>query len=122
MGGTPEQFRDQSEYLATRGMVGIRVEYRTIPKGDEGAPTVCVQDAKSAMRWVRSHASELGIDPKRVGSGGGSAGGHLAAFVGMVEGQDDPNDDRNVSPKANAMVLFNPVFDDGPEGGCAPSP
>lgn len=47
--------------------------------------------------------------------------GHLAAFVGMVEGQDDPNDDRSVSPKANAMVLFNPVFDNGPEGACAPS-
>jgi len=117
VGGTPEQFRGQSEYLATRGMVGIRVEYRIIPKGDEGPPTVCVQDAKSAMRWVRSHASELGIEPKRIGSGGVSAGGHLAAFVGMVEGQDDPNDDLNVSPKANVMVLFNPVFDNGPEGG-----
>src|SRR5687768_16962403 len=38
--GTPEQFRKQSEYLATRGMVGIRVEYRTIPKGDKGPPVV----------------------------------------------------------------------------------
>lgn len=117
VGGTPEQFRGQSEYLASRGMVSVRVEYRTIPKEDKGPPTVCVRDAKSAMRWVRSHAGELGIDPNRIGAGGGSAGGHLAAFVGLVDGQDDPQDDLTVSPKANALVLFNPVFDNGPEGG-----
>lgn len=117
VGGSPTQFQGQSEYLATRGLVGIRVEYRVIEKGDQGPPIVCTQDAKSAMRWVRSHAGELGVDPKRIGAGGGSAGGHLAAFVGMVEGQDDPQDERNVSAKANALVLFNPVFDNGPEGG-----
>ncbi|MEI7730529.1 MAG: alpha/beta hydrolase [Verrucomicrobiota bacterium] len=117
VGGTPEQFRNQSEYLATRGIVGIRVEYRTIPKGDKGPPTVCCADAKSAMRWVRAHAGELGINPNRIGTGGGSAGGHLAAFVGMVKGLDDPQDDLSISPKANALLLFNPVFDNGPDGG-----
>jgi hypothetical protein len=44
--GTAEQFRKQSEYLATRGMVGIRVEYRTIPKGEKGPPVLCCADAK----------------------------------------------------------------------------
>lgn len=117
VGGTPEQFRTQSEYLATRGMVGIRVEYRVIPKDDKGPPIICCADAKSAMRWARAHATELGIDPRRIGAGGGSAGGHLAAFVGLVAGQDDPQDDLSVSPKANALVLYNPVFDNGPVGG-----
>lgn len=117
VGGTPEQFRGQSEYLATRGLVGIRVEYRVIPKGDAGPPTICCADAKSALRWVRAHASELGVDPQRIGAGGGSAGGHLAAFTGLVAGQDDPQDDLKVSAKANALVLFNPVFDNGPVGG-----
>jgi acetyl esterase/lipase len=98
-------------------MVCVQVEYRLIAKGDKGAPIDCVYDAKSAMRWVRGHAGELGIDPKRIGAGGGSAGGHLAAFVGMVEGLDDPQDDVKISPKANALVLFNPVFDNGPEQG-----
>ncbi|MBI3881701.1 MAG: alpha/beta hydrolase [Verrucomicrobia bacterium] len=117
VGGTPTQFQGQSEYLATRGMVGIRVEYRVIPKGDEGPPVVCCNDAKSAMRWVRARAAELGIDPQRIAAGGGSAGGHLAAFVGLVEGQDDPADDLKISPKTSALVLFNPVFDNGPDGG-----
>ena len=117
VGGSPTQFQPQSEYLATRGMVGIRVEYRVIPKGDKGPPVVCCQDAKSAMRWVRTHAAELGIDPQRIAAAGGSAGGHLAAFASMVDGVDDPADDLKISPKANALVLFNPVFDNGPNGG-----
>lgn len=114
VGGSPEQFLKQSEYLATRGMVGIRVEYRTIPKGDKGPPVVCCADAKSAMRHVRSHAAELGIDPQRIAAAGGSAGGHLAAFTSMMDGQDDPQDDLKVSCRANALVLFNPVFSNGP--------
>lgn len=117
VGGTPEQFRGQSEYLASRGLVCFRVEYRTISKDDPGPPVVCVQDAKSAMRWVRAHASELGVDPQKIAAAGGSAGGHLAAFVGMVKGGDDPKDYAMISPVANALILFNPVFDNGPEGG-----
>ena len=117
VGGGPTQFTLHSEYLAARGMVSIQVEYRLIAKGDQRPPIDCVHDAKSAMRWVRGHAGELGIDPNRIGAGGGSAGGHLAAFVGMVEGLDDPQDDVKISPKANALVLFNPVFDNGPDQG-----
>jgi len=114
VGGSPAQFAPQSRYLAARGMVGIRVEYRTIPKGDPGPPLVCCADAKSAMRYVRSHARELGIDPQRIAAGGGSAGGHLAAFTALVRGADDPSDDAAVSCRPDALVLFNPVFNNGP--------
>jgi len=117
VGGSPGQFQTQSEYLATRGMVGFRVEYRVIPKGDKGPPVVCCADAKSAIRYVRAHAAELGVDPQRIAAAGGSAGGHLAAFTGMVAGLDDSQDDFKISAKPNALVLFNPVFDNGPEGG-----
>ncbi|MCA9070107.1 MAG: alpha/beta hydrolase, partial [Planctomycetaceae bacterium] len=115
-GGAPGQFTEHSKYLASRGMVCVQVQYRLLDKKTMEPPTNCVRDAKSAMRWVRGHAKELGIDPDRIASGGGSAGGHLAAFVGMVEGQDDPQDDLTLSAKSNAMVLFNPVFDNGPGG------
>ena len=115
-GGAPTQFTEHSPVLASRGMVAIQVEYRLLEKGGNAPPLVCIQDAKSAMRWVRSHARELNIDPKRIASGGGSAGGHLAAFVGMVDGLDDPADDLSVPARSNAMLLFNPVFDNGPNG------
>ena len=114
VGGSPNQFLKQSQHFATRGMVGIRVHYRVIPKGDEGPPFVCVADAKSALRYVRAHAAELGIDPARIAAAGGSAGGHLAAFATLVPGLDDPADDLKVSPKGNALVLFNPVFNNRP--------
>ena len=114
VGGPLSQFNEHSRYLSTRGMVAVQVEYRLLKGKDP--PTVCCYDAKSAMRWVRSHAAELGIDPNRIASAGGSAGGHLAAMVGMVDGMEDPADDKSVSAKSNAMVLFNPVFDNGPGG------
>jgi acetyl esterase/lipase len=116
VGGSPGQFNEHSMYLASRGMVCFQVEYRLLKGKNNDPPTICCHDAKSAMRWVRARAKEFGIDPSHIASGGGSAGGHLAAFVGMVEGTDDPADNLDVSPKSNAMVLFNPVFDNGPGG------
>ncbi len=117
VGGSVTQFNDQSKYLASRGLVCAQVEYRLLKNNQTGPPTICCEDAKSAMRYVRSHSAELGIDPNRIAAAGGSAGGQLAAFVGMVPGQDDPKDDLNVSPKANALALFFPVLDNGPDGG-----
>ncbi len=114
VGGTASQFNDQCTYFASRGLVCTTVEYRLLDKDRKDPPTNCVFDAKSAMRWVRGHAGELGIDPSRIAAGGGSAGGHLAAFCGMVEGSDDPKDDLSISPKPNAMILWNPVFNNGP--------
>ncbi|MCA9034124.1 MAG: alpha/beta hydrolase [Planctomycetaceae bacterium] len=114
VGGSPAQFEKQSQYLATRGLVGIRVRYRTIDRSKPGLPEICCADAKSAMRYVRKHAAQLGIDPGRIAAAGGSAGGHLASFTAMVPGLDDPADDTSVSCRPDALVLFNPVFNNGP--------
>ncbi len=114
-GGTPRQFYKQSAHLASLGMVAICAEYRV--KSRHGtAPSVCVQDGKSAIRWVRSHAAELGIDPNRIAAGGGSAGGHVAAATATAKGFNEAGEDVSVSCLPNALVLFNPVFDNGPEG------
>lgn len=110
VGGNAGQFAGQCLYLASRGMVAISAEYRLLSKDRRKAPLVCNQDAKSAMRWVKTHVGELGFDPKRIAAGGGSAGGHLAAFVGLVDGGDDPADDRSISTKVAALVLFNPAI------------
>lgn len=111
VGGAPGQFTEHSKYLAERGMVAIQVEYRLLDRKSNDPPTQCVEDALDAMRWVRSHATDLGIDPNRIAAAGGSAGGHLAAYLGTVSERQS-----GVSTKPNAMILFNPVYDNGPGG------
>lgn len=117
VGGPVKQFEDHSEHFAKLGIVSAMVEYRFVDKGAKTPPVHPCRDAKSAMRYVRSHAAELGIDPQRIAAGGGSAGGHLAAFTALVDGTDDPADKLGISPKPQALLLFNPVLDNGPDGG-----
>ncbi len=108
--GTPRQFQPQAEYFARRGLVCVRADYRLRAR-DKVTPDKCVEDAISALRWVRSHAAELGIDPNRIVAAGGSAGGHLAACTFFAADLDVPGDDKSVSPKPNAMILYNPALD-----------
>ncbi|MEM7145232.1 MAG: alpha/beta hydrolase [Verrucomicrobiota bacterium] len=115
-GGTPEQFEQHCRYLASRGMVAMTADYR-VRKRQGTSPKECVADGKSAVRWVRENAKRLGVDAERVAAGGGSAGGHVATATGMVDGYEDEADDLSVSSKADALVLFNPVYDNGPEDG-----
>src|SRR5262249_27029648 len=60
--GSPKQFESQAVYLAGRGMVAARADYR-IKSRHKVKPDACVEDAKSAVRWLRAHAAEYGIDP-----------------------------------------------------------
>ncbi len=114
-GGTPKQFQPHCEYLASRGMVAMAADYRV--KSRQGtSPFECVKDGKSAVRWIRQNAKKLGIDPKRLAAGGGSAGGHVAAATGTVPGLEEDGEDTSVSSKPDALVLFNPVYDNGPKG------
>lgn len=114
--GTVRQFEQHARYLASRGMVAFVADYRV--KSRQGCgPDACVADGKSAVRWIRTHAERLGIDPARIAAGGGSAGGQVAAAAGICDGLDDPDDPRpDVSSKPNALLLFNPVYDNGPAG------
>ena len=115
VGGKPTQFYKQSAYLASRGMVAISAEYR-IKNKHNTSPKEAVKDGKSAIRWVRAHAEELGIDPQRIAAGGGSAGGHVAAATATLKSFNENSDDTSISSRPNALVLFNPVFDNGPGG------
>jgi acetyl esterase/lipase len=114
-GGTVAQFHPFAAHLAARGMVAICAEYR-VKKIHGTDPFAAVEDARSAMRWVRANHKKLGIDPKRIAAGGGSAGGHLAAACAVLTHFDDPTDDSTVSCRPDALVLFNPVIDNGPGG------
>jgi len=106
--GTPEQFVAQSKDLAKRGMVAVTVEYR-VNSRHGSTPIESTMDARSAMRWVKSHADELGVDSARIAVGGGSSGGQLALACEILTGTNDPLDATSVSPKPAALILFNPV-------------
>lgn len=115
LNGRIGQFEQHARYFSSRGMVCVQADYRV--KNRHGTnPFASVADAKSAMRHLRTHARLLGIDPGRMIAAGGSAGGHLAAATALLPGLDDPADDLSVSPVPQALVLYNPVIDNGPEG------
>ncbi|CAA6692771.1 MULTISPECIES: alpha/beta fold hydrolase [unclassified Lentimonas] len=114
--GDERAFYWQASYLASRGMVVICPNYRI--KNTHGTtPLESTYDAMQAMQYVRAHADELGIDPDRIAAAGGSAGGHLAAATATVRGYESKEASLvGVSPRPNALLLFNPVLDTGPLG------
>jgi formylglycine-generating enzyme required for sulfatase activity len=110
--GTIKAFEPQAKYLASRGMVTARADYRV--KSRHGVtPKECVEDARSAIRWFRQNAAKLGIDPDKIVASGGSAGGHIAACTTLMPASELK--DERVSCKANALLLFNPVLRFGPQ-------
>ncbi|MEO0414694.1 MAG: alpha/beta hydrolase [Verrucomicrobiota bacterium] len=114
-GGSTEQFAPHAEYLASRGMVTFLADYR-VNSRQKTTPRECVEDGKSAVRWIRKNAKRFGVDPDRIAAGGGSAGGHVAAATGICDGFNLDSEDLSISSKPNALLLFNPVYDNGPKG------
>lgn len=113
--GSYKAFQRQAQYLASKGMIAFSVDYRLFNTHGT-SPFEAVNDAKSAIRYIRKHAKELHINPYLIAAGGGSAGGHLAAVCGNVIGLEEPNEDLSISSVPNALVLFNPVYDNSKNG------
>jgi acetyl esterase len=98
-------------WFRDHGLIAITAEYRV--KSPQGTtPLECIADAKSAIRYVRAHARELGVDPGRIIAAGGSAGGHIAACT-QLPGGDEPGEDLSISSRGDALVLHNPVLGEG---------
>jgi len=100
--GERGQFLPQCRALAERGATAITVTYRLVTDGGENTPIDCSDDAAHAVAWVRSHAAELGVDPRKIAAGGGSAGGQMAGAIASA------------GTELAALVLFNPAL--GPDG------
>ncbi|MDE5624278.1 MAG: alpha/beta hydrolase [Alistipes sp.] len=97
--GNNGTFRVLSQYMAKqKGVTGVRIAYTLAPQ--PGADVrVSVADIKAAVQYVRDHAEELNIDPKRMGFVGNSAGAHLAAVGAMT------------APEAKALVGTSGIYD-----------
>ena len=113
--GTVKQFEPQALYFSQRGMVCILVDYRVREK-QKTTPFESLKDAKTAIRYIRAQANELRIDPTKIVAAGGSAGGHLAAATAIINDYNESTDNTAISCIPDALVLFNPVFDNGPGG------
>lgn len=115
--GDRSKLRAVCVYFASRGMVAATADYRKhtkeaaakLPPG-ESFKRICVTDGKSAIRWMKQHASELGVDPERLVVGGGSAGAHIAVLATINPALNDPADLPEYDTSVAAYVLFNPAF------------
>jgi acetyl esterase/lipase len=113
--GERSQFIHQATYFSKRGLTCFLVDYRTKNKNNT-TPFESLQDAKTAIRFVRKNAVFFRLDTSKIIASGGSSGGHLAAATALIEAYNELTDDITTSCIPNALVLFNPVIDNGPGG------
>lgn len=108
--GNKNMFLPFIEQFASEGYVAVTVGYRLAPKHRFPAQ---IEDCKCAVRWLRAHASELNVDPERIGASGASAGGHLSLLLGTMDADDGLEGEggwQEHSSKVQAVVsYFGPV-------------
>jgi len=79
--GEKEGFGPMAAALAKRGLAAVSIEYRA--SGEALFPSA-VEDTKAAVRWLRANAEEFSLEPDAIGAIGGSAGAHLALYLGVT--------------------------------------
>ncbi len=99
--------------LLSRGYTVFAVVHGSQPKY---TVPEAVADMTTAVRYIRAHAKEFGIDPNRIGITGGSAGGHLSLMIGTASTPADPNADEddlvaNTDSRVQAVACFFPPTD-----------
>ncbi len=110
--GSADWTFDAARRFASQGLLAVAVDYRL----SEGkiTPIEALDDTRAAFRWVRRHAVELNIDPKRVAGYGVSAGGHLVAAAATIDLPGDGIDD--TSSKPDLLLLWSPALDIAADG------
>ncbi len=104
-----EKFLEMRYALARAGYVVAACEYRAVPNK---FPAL-LEDAKAAVRWMRAHASEFGVDADRIGLFGDSAGGYVVQMAGATNGEKnwDVGDFKEVSSDVQAVVSIYGISD-----------
>ena len=108
--GVRANFAPMAIRMAERGYAAATVSYRLSP---EAAYPAAIHDVKAALRWMRAHAGDYGIDPARIAVAGGSAGGQIASLVGVTNGlaRFDVDAANGVSSAAQAIVNIDGLSD-----------
>jgi acetyl esterase/lipase len=105
-GGARQGYDGLIKKFAKNGYVAVTVTYRLAPMYPFPA---AVHDVKAAVRWLRANAAKYKIDPERIGATGGSAGGHLAMFLGVTADRKQFEGDggnANQSSRVQCVVSF----------------
>ena len=107
-GGDKAEYRSASVSadLCRAGYVVVSCNYVLGSKTKEGVWPQNIADCRNAVRWVRVHAKELGVDPARIAVAGGSAGGYLALMVGLSDDRTGPGGDpaAKISAKVSGVI------------------
>jgi len=111
--GSPHHFYRHCLYFSRLGITCISAQYRT--ESAYGTdPRAAVQDARMAFNFIKQNANELNIDPDRIIAGGGSAGGHLAATLGVPLPLSANETTELSKTRPRALILYNPMLDLSP--------
>jgi acetyl esterase/lipase len=110
--GSRASYKYWGPFMARNGYALFSIDYRL---GKAGTYPGSAYDVKAAVQFVRAKAADLGVDPERIGLMGDSAGGHLAALVGLAPDQfaAEYRGDANSAVSANvkAVIAFYGVYD-----------
>jgi acetyl esterase/lipase len=109
IGNKEEQALPLMYHLASRGWVCVAANYRLSPRATFPDHLI---DVKRALAWIKQHGAEYGADPRFVVVTGGSAGGHLAALVGLTA--NDPEYQpgfESIDTSVQGCVPFYGVYD-----------
>lgn len=108
--GTPEWDFYNCVNYAKQGWVAVSVEYRVADRFETG-PVEAVKDARSAIRWLRTHANDYNMDTSRIVASGNSAGGHLVLATALAEDVNERTDNPAVSARPNLLLVNAGVYD-----------
>nr|MCU0236830.1 alpha/beta hydrolase [Acidobacteriota bacterium] len=110
--GSAEWTAKEAKRFAALGMTAVSIDYRL--SAGKITPLEALDDVRAAFRWIRAHAAEFSIDPRRVAGYGVSAGGHLVAAAATIAVPGDGI--HSASSKPDLLLLWSPALDVAADG------